>query len=112
MLGPRSVLSFKEAEYLNLGLTGNHLLQIQDIVRRRQLLTVFREGKDGQQDVDVAILQALLKGETVSRGKGEREARTSVLMMNDNISVRCTGQSALPCAVTANHLRNTANSSQ
>uniref|UniRef100_A0A8C4L125 Transient receptor potential cation channel subfamily M member 2 n=1 Tax=Equus asinus asinus TaxID=83772 RepID=A0A8C4L125_EQUAS len=37
------------------------LLQIQDIVRRRQLLTIFREGKDGQQDVDVAILQALLK---------------------------------------------------
>ncbi|XP_020739237.2 transient receptor potential cation channel subfamily M member 2 isoform X1 [Odocoileus virginianus] len=35
--------------------------KIQDIVRRRQLLTVFREGKDGQQDVDVAILQALLK---------------------------------------------------
>lgn len=38
-------------------------MQIQDIVRRRQLLTIFREGKDGQQDVDVAILQALLKGE-------------------------------------------------
>lgn len=38
-------------------------LQIQDIVRRRQLLTIFRDGKDGQQDVDVAILQALLKGE-------------------------------------------------
>lgn len=37
-------------------------MQIQDIVRRRQLLTIFREGKDGQQDVDVAILQALLKG--------------------------------------------------
>nr|XP_023414940.1 transient receptor potential cation channel subfamily M member 2 [Loxodonta africana] len=35
--------------------------KIQDIVRRRQLLTVFREGKDGQQDMDVAILQALLK---------------------------------------------------
>ncbi|XP_074859743.1 transient receptor potential cation channel subfamily M member 2 [Carettochelys insculpta] len=35
--------------------------KIQDIVRSRQLLTVFREGKDGQQDVDVAILQALLK---------------------------------------------------
>ncbi|KAM4889199.1 LOW QUALITY PROTEIN: transient receptor potential cation channel subfamily M member 2 [Thomomys bottae] len=35
--------------------------KIQDIVRRRQLLTVFREGRDGQQDVDVAILQALLK---------------------------------------------------
>uniref|UniRef100_A0A8D2QNS6 Transient receptor potential cation channel subfamily M member 2 n=1 Tax=Zosterops lateralis melanops TaxID=1220523 RepID=A0A8D2QNS6_ZOSLA len=36
-------------------------LQIQDIVRSRQLLTVFREGKCGQQDVDVAILQALFK---------------------------------------------------
>uniref|UniRef100_A0A8C4YLQ5 Transient receptor potential cation channel subfamily M member 2 n=1 Tax=Gopherus evgoodei TaxID=1825980 RepID=A0A8C4YLQ5_9SAUR len=30
-------------------------------LRSRQLLTIFREGKDGQQDVDVAILQALLK---------------------------------------------------
>lgn len=46
---------------------GKCLLQIQDIVRKRQLLTIFREGKDGQQDVDVAILQALLKGE----GQGE-----------------------------------------
>ena len=45
------------------GPTRGCLLQIQDIVRRRQLLTIFREGKDGQQDVDVAILQALLKGE-------------------------------------------------
>ncbi|XP_064021101.1 transient receptor potential cation channel subfamily M member 2 isoform X5 [Pogoniulus pusillus] len=35
--------------------------KIQDIVRNRQLLTIFREGKYGQQDVDVAILQALLK---------------------------------------------------
>uniref|UniRef100_A0A8C6NBL5 Transient receptor potential cation channel subfamily M member 2 n=1 Tax=Melopsittacus undulatus TaxID=13146 RepID=A0A8C6NBL5_MELUD len=35
--------------------------KIQDIVRSRQLLTVFREGKYGQQDVDVAILQALFK---------------------------------------------------
>lgn len=35
--------------------------KIQDIVRQRQLLTVFRLGKDGQQDVDVAILKALLK---------------------------------------------------
>ncbi|XP_048659734.1 transient receptor potential cation channel subfamily M member 2 isoform X3 [Marmota marmota marmota] len=35
--------------------------KIQDIVRKRELLTIFREGKDGQQDVDVAILQALLK---------------------------------------------------
>lgn len=41
----------------------SHLWQIQDIVRQRQLLTIFREGKDGQQDVDVAILHALLKGE-------------------------------------------------
>uniref|UniRef100_A0A8U8BSN4 Transient receptor potential cation channel subfamily M member 2 n=1 Tax=Geospiza parvula TaxID=87175 RepID=A0A8U8BSN4_GEOPR len=36
-------------------------LRIQDIVRSRQLLTIFREGKYGQQDVDVAILQALFK---------------------------------------------------
>ncbi|XP_062832545.1 transient receptor potential cation channel subfamily M member 2 isoform X1 [Anolis carolinensis] len=35
--------------------------KIQDIVRNRQLLTIFREGKDGQQDIDVAILQAMLK---------------------------------------------------
>uniref|UniRef100_A0A663LU42 Transient receptor potential cation channel subfamily M member 2 n=1 Tax=Athene cunicularia TaxID=194338 RepID=A0A663LU42_ATHCN len=35
--------------------------KIQDIVRSRQLLTIFREGKYGQQDVDVAILQALFK---------------------------------------------------
>ncbi|XP_076975263.1 transient receptor potential cation channel subfamily M member 2 isoform X2 [Tamandua tetradactyla] len=35
--------------------------KIQDIVRRRQLLTVFREGRDGQHHMDVAILQALLK---------------------------------------------------
>uniref|UniRef100_A0A452VNK0 Transient receptor potential cation channel subfamily M member 2 n=1 Tax=Ursus maritimus TaxID=29073 RepID=A0A452VNK0_URSMA len=35
--------------------------KIQDIVRKRQLLTIFREGKDGQEDMDVAILQALLK---------------------------------------------------
>lgn len=47
-------------------------LQIQDIVRRRQLLTIFREGKDGQQDVDVAILQALLKGEGRARWCGGR----------------------------------------
>lgn len=47
---------------------GPCLLQIQDIVRRRQLLTIFREGKDGQQDVDVAILQALLKGEGQASG--------------------------------------------
>lgn len=51
---------------------GQCLLQIQDIVRKRQLLTIFREGKDGQQDVDVAILQALLKGESQARW-GERE---------------------------------------
>ncbi|XP_069059375.1 transient receptor potential cation channel subfamily M member 2-like [Pleurodeles waltl] len=35
--------------------------KIQDIVRMSQLLTVFREDKDGAQDMDVAILQALLK---------------------------------------------------
>lgn len=75
-----------------INLTSNHLLQIQDIVRRRQLLTVFREGKDGQQDVDVAILQALLKGEALSREKKERKTWTCVLMMNDSISIRGAGQ--------------------
>lgn len=53
----------QEAHSLPRSSLGECLLQIQDIVRRRQLLTIFREGKDGQQDVDVAILQALLKGE-------------------------------------------------
>ncbi|ELK03576.1 Transient receptor potential cation channel subfamily M member 2 [Pteropus alecto] len=51
--------------------------KVQDIVRRRQLLTIFREGKDGQQDVDVAILQALLKGACpVKRGPGARDAES------------------------------------
>lgn len=49
-------------------------MQIQDIVRKRQLLTIFREGKDGQEDMDVAILQALLKGEGQANW-GEREKR-------------------------------------
>lgn len=62
----------QEAGRSPLGPTRGCLLQIQDIVRRRQLLTIFREGKDGQQDVDVAILQALLKGEGWAKwGPGE-----------------------------------------
>ncbi|KAK9401047.1 transient receptor potential cation channel subfamily M member 2 [Crotalus adamanteus] len=43
------------------GRVADVIAQIQDIVRNKQLLTVFREGKDGQQDIDVAILQAMLK---------------------------------------------------
>ncbi|XP_073414310.1 transient receptor potential cation channel subfamily M member 2 [Dendrobates tinctorius] len=35
--------------------------KIQDIIRHSQLLTIFREDKDEQHDIDVAILQALLK---------------------------------------------------
>ncbi|XP_069589865.1 transient receptor potential cation channel subfamily M member 2 [Ranitomeya imitator] len=35
--------------------------KIQDIIRHSQLLTIFREDKDDQHDIDVAILQALLK---------------------------------------------------
>lgn len=66
---------------------GGRALQVQDIVRRRQLLTIFREGKDGQQDVDVAILQALLKGACpVTRGPGARDA--------ESWSGRCVGQRA------------------
>lgn len=37
--------------------------QIQDIIRMSHLLTVFGVCEDNQGDVDVAILQALLKGE-------------------------------------------------
>ncbi|XP_056392757.1 transient receptor potential cation channel subfamily M member 2 isoform X2 [Hyla sarda] len=35
--------------------------KIQDIMRHKQLLTIFQEDKDDQHDIDVAILQALLK---------------------------------------------------
>ncbi|XP_075036348.1 transient receptor potential cation channel subfamily M member 2 isoform X2 [Mixophyes fleayi] len=35
--------------------------KIQDIMRHSQLLTIFQEDKDDQHDIDVAILQALLK---------------------------------------------------
>ncbi|XP_053568855.1 transient receptor potential cation channel subfamily M member 2 [Bombina bombina] len=35
--------------------------KIQDIMRNKQLLTIFQEDKDDQHDIDVAILQALLK---------------------------------------------------
>ncbi|KAM4626692.1 transient receptor potential cation channel subfamily M member 2 [Discoglossus pictus] len=35
--------------------------KIQDIMRKKQLLTIFQENKDDQHDIDVAILQALLK---------------------------------------------------
>lgn len=37
-------------------------LQIQDIIRMSHLLTVFRVSEDNHSDMDVAILQALLKG--------------------------------------------------
>ncbi|KAM9304805.1 transient receptor potential cation channel subfamily M member 2 [Gastrophryne carolinensis] len=35
--------------------------KIQDIMRHKQLLTIFQADKDDQHDIDVAILQALLK---------------------------------------------------
>ncbi|MEE6490342.1 hypothetical protein FKM82_015849 [Ascaphus truei] len=35
--------------------------KIQDIMRNNQLLTIFQEDQDDQHDIDVAILQALLK---------------------------------------------------
>ncbi|KAM7132576.1 transient receptor potential cation channel subfamily M member 2 isoform 3-T3 [Molossus nigricans] len=56
-----AVLFQEMFETFTEGRTVEWTKKIQDIVRRRQLLTIFREGKDGQQDVDVAILQALLK---------------------------------------------------
>ncbi|XP_067157599.1 transient receptor potential cation channel subfamily M member 2 [Apteryx mantelli] len=56
-----SVLFHDTYEYFTEGKLVEWTKKIQDIVRSRQLLTIFREGKYGQQDVDVAILQALLK---------------------------------------------------
>lgn len=40
----------------------SRLCQIQDIVRMTHLLSVFRTSEDNHGDVDMAILQALLKG--------------------------------------------------
>ncbi|MBN3295181.1 TRPM2 protein, partial [Amia calva] len=40
--------------------------KIQDIIRMRQLLTVFQIDEEGHNDVDVAILQALLKASKTS----------------------------------------------
>nr|XP_009663409.1 PREDICTED: transient receptor potential cation channel subfamily M member 2 isoform X1 [Struthio camelus australis] len=56
-----SVLFHDTYEYFTEDKLVEWTKKIQDIVRSRQLLTIFREGKYGQQDVDVAILQALLK---------------------------------------------------
>lgn len=39
-----------------------YFAQIQDIVKMPQLLTVFRIDEEKNYDVDVAILQAFLKG--------------------------------------------------
>ncbi|XP_029457602.1 transient receptor potential cation channel subfamily M member 2-like [Rhinatrema bivittatum] len=44
--------------------------KIQDIVRMNQLLTIFQADKDGDQDVDVAILQSLMKASRSLDHKG------------------------------------------
>uniref|UniRef100_A0A3Q1FJK9 Transient receptor potential cation channel, subfamily M, member 2 n=1 Tax=Acanthochromis polyacanthus TaxID=80966 RepID=A0A3Q1FJK9_9TELE len=44
--------------------------KIQDIIRMPHLLTVFRVSEDKQGDVDVAILQALLKASRISESMG------------------------------------------
>ncbi|XP_023136566.3 transient receptor potential cation channel subfamily M member 2 isoform X1 [Amphiprion ocellaris] len=44
--------------------------KIQDIIRMPHLLTVFRVSEDKQGDVDVAILQALLKASRISESLG------------------------------------------
>lgn len=46
----------------NLSIVLLYFLQIQDIVQMQQLLTVFRIDEENNNDVDVAILQAFLKG--------------------------------------------------
>ncbi|KAG7227474.1 hypothetical protein INR49_005288 [Caranx melampygus] len=43
---------------------------IQDIIRMPHLLTVFRVSEDGHVDVDVAILQALLKASRINESLG------------------------------------------
>ncbi|KAJ8350040.1 hypothetical protein SKAU_G00251700 [Synaphobranchus kaupii] len=45
--------------------------KIQDILRTPQLLTVFRIDEEGQNDVDVAILRALLKASRSSGSPGQ-----------------------------------------
>ncbi|XP_055727936.1 transient receptor potential cation channel subfamily M member 2 isoform X3 [Salvelinus fontinalis] len=56
--------------------------KIQDIVRMPQLLTVFRMSEDNHGDVDVAILQALLKvnrsSESVGMERWERQLELAV----------------------------------
>ncbi|MED6272277.1 Transient receptor putative cation channel subfamily M member 2, partial [Characodon lateralis] len=44
--------------------------KIQDIIRMSHLLTVFRAREDGHGDVDVAILQALLKASRTGESQG------------------------------------------
>uniref|UniRef100_A0A8D0CLW4 Transient receptor potential cation channel, subfamily M, member 2 n=1 Tax=Sander lucioperca TaxID=283035 RepID=A0A8D0CLW4_SANLU len=44
--------------------------KIQDIIRMSHLLTIFRTGEDNHRDVDVAILQALLKASRSSESLG------------------------------------------
>uniref|UniRef100_A0A8C7KT72 Transient receptor potential cation channel, subfamily M, member 2 n=1 Tax=Oncorhynchus kisutch TaxID=8019 RepID=A0A8C7KT72_ONCKI len=56
--------------------------KIQDIIRMPQLLTVFRMSEDNHGDVDVAILQALLKAnrssESVGMERWERQLELAV----------------------------------
>uniref|UniRef100_A0A8C7TEZ4 TRPM SLOG domain-containing protein n=1 Tax=Oncorhynchus mykiss TaxID=8022 RepID=A0A8C7TEZ4_ONCMY len=56
--------------------------KIQDIIRMPQLLTVFRMSEDNHDDVDVAILQALLKAnrssESVGMERWERQLELAV----------------------------------
>uniref|UniRef100_A0A7N8XKB4 Transient receptor potential cation channel, subfamily M, member 2 n=1 Tax=Mastacembelus armatus TaxID=205130 RepID=A0A7N8XKB4_9TELE len=46
------------------------MLKIQDIIRRPHLLTVFRVSEECHWDVDVAILQALLKASRTNKSQG------------------------------------------
>ncbi|XP_077947295.1 transient receptor potential cation channel subfamily M member 2-like [Gasterosteus aculeatus] len=49
--------------------------KIQDIIRKSHLLTVFRISEDNHRDVDVAILQALLKASKTSERLGIKSWR-------------------------------------
>ncbi|KAL2089082.1 hypothetical protein ACEWY4_015981 [Coilia grayii] len=41
-------------------------LMVMDCMKKRELITVFRMGSEGQQDIEMAILSALLKGTNAS----------------------------------------------
>ncbi|KAG9349264.1 hypothetical protein JZ751_027707 [Albula glossodonta] len=81
--------------------------KIQDIIRTPQLLTVFRIDEEGQNDVDVAILQALLKGIHrwgQGRGGGGWRGFINASSRNNNSQGRENWEQQLELAVAWNRV--------